>query len=472
MKINFFDLDDLDCQENFRHCINSGVLSPEPVLPLGPAGAFDSHSAYTMSTGVLREPDGRFRMWYWGMAEPSNTPDLMGENTIHIGYAESSDGVVWEKPVLNLVEYRGSKRNNLVRIDGRFCPGAMNVVRDDEEPNPDYRYKAIVSHHEGAVRLFSKDGLDWRAYNGGRHVYKADPYSEFCNFTTEPYCLFKDPLSEPACRWKSYGQASSGPLWGWQRRLFYAASPDAITWSLYPLPLLGNPLGRPLPGVHCGQVHGVSALRLGRVIPFFCHYGFDHPETGWLALDIRLAVSRDGVKVADHFDRNPLVALPAPDHWGGGGITCAGPVVTDDEIFLYCAGLKKENCWAGGDGVVDSGVRLGLVRWPRDGVCCLEAAGDRPALLLTHSLPVPADKPLVVQIAADISPNDLTRLELFDGRTLKPIGTLNFSTDVASVASGPCYHTYQFKSLKSFGVPCIKLRLETSGRCRLYHITF
>src|SRR5215204_3002696 len=55
-------------------------------------------------TTVLDE-EGKLRMWYICRD---------GANRPNVAYAESRDGVTWTKPNLGLVDYQGSKNNNLV----------------------------------------------------------------------------------------------------------------------------------------------------------------------------------------------------------------------------------------------------------------------------------------------------------------------------------------------------------------------
>jgi len=57
---------------------------------------------------VLHEEDGRLRMWYWAFPPADGEPDVGG-----FCYAESTDGLRWEKPELGLVEFRGSRANNI-----------------------------------------------------------------------------------------------------------------------------------------------------------------------------------------------------------------------------------------------------------------------------------------------------------------------------------------------------------------------
>lgn len=54
----------------------------------------------------ILEDDGLYRMYYLGF-EPFGHP-------VVVCYAESKDGIHWEKPVLNICEFDGSTENNIV----------------------------------------------------------------------------------------------------------------------------------------------------------------------------------------------------------------------------------------------------------------------------------------------------------------------------------------------------------------------
>ena len=90
-----------------------------------------------------------------------------------IAYAESSDGIHWDKPNLGLVEFCGNKDNNLVTIEPADHPFAMandfvSVIRDDADPDPARRYKMVYIaylpklKHSTAVTAVSADGLSWK----------------------------------------------------------------------------------------------------------------------------------------------------------------------------------------------------------------------------------------------------------------------------------------------------------------------
>ncbi|MFA7004104.1 MAG: hypothetical protein WC429_08720, partial [Verrucomicrobiia bacterium] len=98
---------------------------------------------------TVLDEEGKLRMWYICRDK---------ENRPNVAYAESRDGVHWTKPNLGIVEYDGSKENNLTGLT--TFEGV--VFRDPNAPATE-RY-AYVTHlwTEGMVRFHSPDGLHWR----------------------------------------------------------------------------------------------------------------------------------------------------------------------------------------------------------------------------------------------------------------------------------------------------------------------
>jgi hypothetical protein len=103
---------------------------------------------------VLWDAEGEsFRMWYTTGAG--------------VAYATSRDGVDWEKPVLGLHEFGGSRQNNLSSL-GDLLPV---VYRDTASTNPEQRWvKWSFQQRRGEdgvhvpnniFRFFSPDGIRW-----------------------------------------------------------------------------------------------------------------------------------------------------------------------------------------------------------------------------------------------------------------------------------------------------------------------
>ena len=130
---------------------------------------------------VIREADGKFRLWYctmtmghnaagphemaaagvWGRGDdftfhPRSDADHPDVQSMLGKYAESDDGIMWRKPKVGLIAYRGNKDNNVILTGQRASEqtqGALTnfdgytILRDDREPNSDRRYK-MIAHWE------------------------------------------------------------------------------------------------------------------------------------------------------------------------------------------------------------------------------------------------------------------------------------------------------------------------------------
>ncbi|MBI3462852.1 MAG: hypothetical protein HY000_07295 [Planctomycetes bacterium] len=101
-------------------------------------------------TSIMKDGD-LFRLYYtW---DRSDEPSLTG-------YAESRDGVHWTKPALGIVEFRGSKANNLVWSEHKMW--AFAPFRDaNPRAKPEERYKALAGGPP-ELAFVSADGLHWR----------------------------------------------------------------------------------------------------------------------------------------------------------------------------------------------------------------------------------------------------------------------------------------------------------------------
>ena len=71
-------------------------------------------------------------------------------------YARSTDGLNWEKPILNKREYEGSKENNLVLVQGDPEAFIQHVLLDPDA-TPERRYKGLIGSN-GRKPVISADG--------------------------------------------------------------------------------------------------------------------------------------------------------------------------------------------------------------------------------------------------------------------------------------------------------------------------
>jgi hypothetical protein len=109
-------------------------------------------------------------MWYRASLEP-----------FALGYAESRDGLHWVKPKLGLVEFSGTKQNNIIDVELGLAY-SFSCFIDPHEPDPDHKYKCCRGR-PSKIRVchgHSPDGIRWTPYNDGEPVTHraADTHSQ------------------------------------------------------------------------------------------------------------------------------------------------------------------------------------------------------------------------------------------------------------------------------------------------------
>jgi hypothetical protein len=164
-------VDDREIQQvvNVSRVVNRPKRYAEPIV--APDQPWERGCRAWAWGNVIQEPDGLLRMWYMLFNVWHDPGTLENGN---FAYAESRDGLHWEKPSLGLYEFNGSRENNIVVSMGSTGTGApfglarrgggltardaqgnvlgvinnadgITVVRDDEEPDPAKRYKLIAN---------------------------------------------------------------------------------------------------------------------------------------------------------------------------------------------------------------------------------------------------------------------------------------------------------------------------------------
>src|SRR5438046_3429540 len=113
---------------------------PRVVLPGGPPG---SHDEMVRFYGTVLHAEGRFHMWYFGCYGDDRDTIGWGHglNDCVLCYATSDDGLHWQKPDLGLIEYRGSRHNNIVDLPHVGVRPAGGVLHDPDDPDPSRRFK-------------------------------------------------------------------------------------------------------------------------------------------------------------------------------------------------------------------------------------------------------------------------------------------------------------------------------------------
>ena len=110
---------------------------------------------------VIRDGD-IIRMYYMACLLTTDGGTRIGkEDGAYACVVESVDGIHWVRPDLGLIEYHGSKHNNIVWTESKLDNFTPFI---DTNPNcpPDERYKAMALASQRALYGFkSADGLRW-----------------------------------------------------------------------------------------------------------------------------------------------------------------------------------------------------------------------------------------------------------------------------------------------------------------------
>lgn len=173
-----FDDHALPWRENLKVTLQRPMkYSGNPIMRAGPIEGVNGYGM--LLYGTVIKVDGKFKMWY--LSTPRADSRIPGDVQLlkwwrPVSYAESTDGVHWKQPDLGLVEFRGNKDNNIVRIEPFNNPYSHSydfvaVWYEPHDPNPSQRYKMAyitldVKRKSGATATaVSPDGLSWKLIN-------------------------------------------------------------------------------------------------------------------------------------------------------------------------------------------------------------------------------------------------------------------------------------------------------------------
>lgn len=168
---------------------------------------------------VVIKDGGQYRMWYRaGWWQDVAGPKTYGWPT---AYAQSADGITWAKPSLGIVEYKGSKDNNLL-WHGGMGANTFSVIKDPNPGCPEQeRYKALACQgflDTNLSGLVSPDGLHW--------TLKYDPMIQGTSFDSHNILIWDQARKQ----YVIYARGWMKPYGRFVRR---AVSPDFKQWSKF-----------------------------------------------------------------------------------------------------------------------------------------------------------------------------------------------------------------------------------------------
>lgn len=399
---------------------------------------------------IIREDD-RLRLWYFTVLY-KHPPDATPEDTYEgykafflkypydqfLCYAESADGVHWEKPELGIYEFNGSRWNNIVLdpAGGRRYHGCCVFIDPSAEPAARYKMwsplqalsspdDAVPAPADGMRRFYSGDGIHWTMYQPDT----PNPPGNYDSYNA----VFYDVRLNRYVGYKRHWTEDFGDVpWTRYRAIYRWESPDFEQWtSMGELKLTDaadesvnvdrkRPADAPIMDMYTQPViqHPDNPhLYLMFPSPFW-HWGeptWDMWHKGGFPdrLDVQLAVSRDGINWTRAGARHPLLR-PGPTGKADSACVYVFPhlVTFDDETWLYYGATTTkhgDSWWRCRGGIFRARLR-------RDGFGSADAS-YQGGQLVTAPLQFSGN---TLELNADTSAGGVVRLEILD-ETMRPV---------------------------------------------------
>lgn len=271
------------------------------------------HGNFTMYGSVVKVEGKPFQMWYSVVSKPL---------VLHLAYAESDDGLVWNKPLFDNFLYEGKKTNIVLDDD---IHGAA-VIYDEMDPREDWKYKLVGGAGGGSKApifgFHSPDGINWRKVQDHPII------------TTGPDCPM-GLLRQPDGRYVAYHRKRT-----YGRRVFRSESWDFKHWSSEPRMVLEADAGDP----PMTQFYGLGSTPYG---PYeigslwMYHVDPDDATTMRGYQEAEFVYARSGYAWHRAAQGKAFLAHGKPGEWDQGNLQCASsPLFLNDEIRYYYAGTN------------------------------------------------------------------------------------------------------------------------------------
>ncbi|QEG37400.1 glycoside hydrolase family protein [Bythopirellula goksoeyrii] len=351
---------------------------------------------------MFDEEEGIYKCWYspfikdisskgMTISERKEREYAASTREMAICYATSKDGINWVKPELGVVEFEGSKANNILwrgtprtgseKGDaGTWAgPHGSGIFKDLREPDPNRRYKALIKYEILSV-AFSPDGIHW---DEAIACPEADSAGD-----THNNAFWAPTLGKYVGITREWGEPFG-------RQVARTTSEDFINWEKCEIVL-----------------EGIDPRYQTYSMPVFYHGGI---YLGLVAIHdqeddlvwTELTWSPDTIKWNRVLPGTPFIGNDGKegDYDWGCVYAAAGPVFLEDEIRLYYGGSDgHHNIWRNG--------YFCLATLRPDGFAGYKQTETIKSATLRTTAISPGTGPL--QVSADIAEVGYVKLRVFD----------------------------------------------------------
>lgn len=386
-------------------------LVPQPAEKIGPVLANDRDWEFLFTCHTLLDLGGKFGLWYEVVPPGKSGMECM------LCYAESDDGVNWRKPDLGLVEFNGSKANNILFTSAQ-CPYKNfhgDSVFIDSNATPAERFKVIywsknvpaetiarlqaehpesvtpygVKENYGMLLGTSPDGFKWKFSDKVLYSHVGDTQT----------CVDYDPfLKRYVLLSRTFGLG--------RRAICRSETADLTRWPAPELCLWSPSDGDPSDDLYLN----------GKTL---------YPRTQTMHLAFvtlyRRRADTTAIRIASSLDTALWNWLPGevlqpgpPGAWDGGCVFALRSLteITGDRVVLSYAGYEHPHKFPRFGHVG----HIGLASWPKERIVALQA--DEDAEFWTPDLILPPDKQLYLNFDVKRAGYIRAELEGVTGRKL------------------------------------------------------
>lgn len=310
----------------------------------------------------------RFRMWYY-----INRPGMEERFQAATALAESDDGIVWRRPRLDVIPWRGNGKKVKTNVvfespSDEYFIESNNVLIHPQAVR-DRRYMMIYTRmddtpHGKVYRLaWSPDGIHWRAGETIRTPYHADRHS-----------LLRDPLTGEYLLY-SRGEKPFGKKFNtvdpWRRTVTLQTSRDLRRWSKNIVVMTADRKDPPYT-----NIYSMMPFYRGRTLFGVYQLHYQHAEEE--IVTTHACWSHD--RVTWQKQREEFIPLGEPGQWDRFNNAVGDePVIIGDTMYFYYSGRTYRHGGYEPNGVRDTGPRtsgIGLATMKVDRFASLEASFD------------------------------------------------------------------------------------------------
>ena len=409
------------------------------------------------------EKEGKFKMWYLAGAGSIHKGD---KQTFYTGYAESTDGMHWVKPQLELV-----KGTCLVDTANR---DAATIWLDRNEKDPAKRYKMFNVERRPTDRRwqfilkYSPDGIHWTqgvAQSGDLYDRSSAFYNPFRNV----WCLSMRYGTAVSSRSRSYAENKDPETLVSLAHRTRKGIPDknVVFWFTPDDKEPRHPHHPEVdPGIYNFDVIPYESVMLGQ---YAVWQGPENHICDKLGVqkrnEICLGYSRDGF----HFSRPTHVPFMAndtitPGAWNWGNMQSIGgvPLIVGDSLYFYCSGRRLNKImW-------DSYTSTGLAKLRRDGFVSMGTAGAKSGSLTTEPVVFDGEYLFVnadlakkgAELSIEVLDKEGNPIPEFSGKNAIPLKKLDSTKKLVSWKGG--------KSLAALKGQPVRIRFNLTKGGELY----